>query len=98
MRLGEGHVVRAAALLVALLGAAPAGADRPSTARRTPVVQAVERTKGAVVNINAQEVVKARAPEDAFALFFGGGRLRDQVRTSLGSGFVFEANGYVLTN
>jgi Do/DeqQ family serine protease len=58
----------------------------------------VERTKGAVVNINAQEVVKARVPEDAFELFFGGGRLRDQVRTSLGSGFVFDPAGYVLTN
>ncbi|HWE25751.1 MAG TPA: trypsin-like peptidase domain-containing protein, partial [Myxococcales bacterium] len=58
----------------------------------------MERTKGAVVNINAQEVVKARAPEDPFELFFGGGRMRDQVRTSLGSGFVFDAAGFVLTN
>ena len=98
MRLRRDHLVRTAALSVALLGAVPVLADRTSSARRTPVVQAVERTKGAVVNINAQEVVKARAPEDPFELFFGGGRLRDQVRTSLGSGFVFEANGYVLTN
>src|SRR5918911_4784283 len=98
MRRRHRHFVRAAALWVVLLGAARAGADRGSSARRTPVVQAVERTKGAVVNINAQEVVKARTPEDPFELFFGGGRLRDQVRTSLGSGFVFEANGYVLTN
>ena len=97
MQLGHGHFVRAA-LFLALLGAAPAGADRGSGARRTPIVQAVERTKGAVVNINAQEVVKARVPEDAFELFFGGGRLRDQVRTSLGSGFVFDPAGYVLTN
>jgi serine protease Do len=98
MRLGQGHLVQAAALFVALLGAAPAAADRTSSARRTPVVQAVERTKAAVVNINAQEVVKARASEDPFELFFGGGRLRDQVRTSLGSGFVFDSAGYVLTN
>src|SRR5438445_8997727 len=84
--------------LLALLGTAPARADRSSSARRTPLVQAVERAKTSVVNINAQEVVKARTPEDPFELFFGGGRTRDQVRTSLGSGFVFDPAGYVLPN
>src|SRR6267378_2436518 len=84
--------------LLALVGAAPARGDRSSSARRTPLVQAVERAKGAVVNINAQEVVKARASQDPFDVFFGGGRARDQVRTSLGSGFVFDPAGYVLTN
>src|SRR5712672_3526811 len=84
--------------LLALVGTAPARADRSSSARRTPLVQAVERAKASVVNINAQEVVKARASQDPFDLFFGGGRARDQVRTSLGSGFVFDAGGYVLTN
>jgi serine protease Do len=89
-------VIRAALALLALLAAAPARAA--SSARRTPIVQAVERAKGAVVNINAQEVVKARVPQDPFDIFFGGGRLRDQVRTSLGSGFVFDPAGHVLTN
>jgi len=89
-------VIRAALGLLAVLAAAPARAV--SSARRTPIVLAVERAKGAVVNINAQEVVKARVPQDPFDIFFGGGRLRDQVRTSLGSGFVFDPAGYVLTN
>ena len=70
----------------------------PSAARRTPLVLAVERARPAVVNINAEEVVRAFASDDPWQLFFGGGRTRDQVRTSLGSGFVFDERGYVLTN
>src|SRR2546430_10435678 len=97
-RPGGTQVIRAAAASLAILGALPAAADRASSARRTPLVQAVERAKGAVVNINAQEVVKARVAQDPFDIFFGGGRARDQVRTSLGSGFVFDPAGDVPTN
>src|SRR5436305_8891765 len=95
------HGVPSAICALALVGlafTAPARADRSSSARRTPLVQAVERARASVVNINAQEVVKARASQDPFDVFFGGGRARDQVRTSLGSGFVFDPAGYVLTN
>jgi Do/DeqQ family serine protease len=91
------RTLAAAAICALALAASPARAE-PSAARRTPVVLAVERTKGAVVNINAQEVVRRRAANDPFELYFGGGGLRDEVRTSLGTGFVFDSTGLVLTN
>jgi Do/DeqQ family serine protease len=84
------------AIAAALSLAAQAAPQSP--ARRTAVVAAVERTRPAVVNINAQEVVKASAAEDPFDAFFGRFRRQDEVRNSLGSGFVFDASGYVLTN
>ena len=84
-------------MLVLALWLAAAAAAQPSAARRTPLVVAVERTKGAVVNISAQEIVKGHSAA-VEELFFGGGRARDEVHTSLGSGFVFDSAGYLLTN
>ena len=76
---------------------AVAGAQAADAARRSPLVVAVERAKGAVVNISAEEVVHAAAASDPYELFFRG-QPPDEVRTSLGSGFVFDAAGDVLTN
>ncbi len=102
----------ALALAVALaVPTAPAGAvlprpdDRPSAARRTPVVAAVERVRGAVVNVAAEELVRFREPSrgGAFGDLFGELFERPRYRkgyavTSLGSGVIVSPDGWVLTN
>lgn len=79
--------------------------------RRSPVVIAVERTSPAVVNVYTETVVETpfvqRRPytgdpffDDLFSEFFGGfsTQPRRQKRTSLGSGFLVDKTGTVLTN
>ena len=69
--------------------------------RRTPIVDAVERARPAVVNISAEEVVFRRDPvfDQFFRDFF---ELRPPerkfTRTSLGSGVIVNAEGFVVTN
>jgi S1-C subfamily serine protease len=85
--------------------ALPAPPERSSgAARRTPVVAAVERVRGAVVNISAEELVRMRVPSRGGSweeLLLG--ELRPRYRrgyavTSLGSGVIVSPEGYVLTN
>ena len=60
----------------------------------------------AVVNISTQQVVKMRRQspfgdpqmDEFFYRFFGGAPRRQQVRKSLGSGFLISSDGYILTN
>ncbi len=84
--------------------AAWAGVD---SIRRTPVVVAVEKTSPAVVNISTEQIIERpltpfpefRDPlfEDFFHDFFEPRRERYK-QTSLGSGVVIRADGYILTN
>src|ERR1700716_642068 len=82
----------------------------PSTFAQTdpaaePAVLAVGKVLPAVVNINTERVVRrtVRDPiEDFYAQFFGNYRSRPreirQTLQSLGSGFIVDPAGYILTN
>ena len=70
-----------------------------------PAVLAVAKVLPAVVNINTERVVRrtVRDPfEDVYAQFFGYNRIRPrqirQTLQSLGSGFIIDPGGYIVTN
>jgi serine protease Do len=81
------------AVSLTLLLVGPGAAQTPQAARRTPVVAVVEKVAPAVVNISAQSTVREADP---FFGMFGLGTERQA--QSLGSGFVIDRNGIVVTN
>ena len=66
----------------------------------------VKKLMPSVVNISTKQVVKARQQspfgdpqmDQFFYRFFGNTPQQDQVRQSLGSGFIISSDGYILTN
>src|SRR5436305_14391274 len=91
----------AAFLMVAASAPCFAQADPASE----PAVLAVAKVLPAVVNINTERVVKrtVRDPfDDFYAQFFGSNRFRPrevrQTLQSLGSGFIIDPAGYIVTN
>ncbi len=90
------------ALLILAQAAACFGQADPAS---EPAVLAVAKVLPAVVNINTERVVRrtVRDPfEDFYAQFFGYNRVRPreirQTLQSLGSGFIIDPSGYIVTN
>lgn len=93
------------AVVAFLMFAASASCFAQADPASEPAVLAVAKVLPAVVNINTERVVKrtVRDPVDEFySQFFGYNRLRPrQVRQtlqSLGSGFIIDPAGYIVTN
>jgi serine protease Do len=81
------------------------GSDSLSNPASEPTVLAVAKTMPAVVNINTERIVRrtVRDPYDDFFNNFFGGPMRPprtlkQTVQSLGSGFLVDSSGYILTN
>ncbi|MCA1902642.1 MAG: trypsin-like peptidase domain-containing protein [Candidatus Hydrogenedens sp.] len=70
--------------------------DSISDSRRTAIVTAVEKASPAVVTINVVEYQPGDEVDAFFELF--GFPIRKQEITSIGSGFIFTPDGYILTN
>jgi serine protease Do len=91
-----------AAVVIATSSASCFGQADPAS---EPAVLAVAKVLPAVVNINTERVVRrtVRDPfEDFYAQFFGYNRVRPrqirQTLQSLGSGFIIDPAGYIVTN
>ena len=79
-------------------------AARQDSRRRTPVVEVVDKTREAVVNISSTQIIEVRSPFRFDSLFNDifdfplNSRRRQIKQTSVGSGFVIHSEGYIVTN
>jgi Do/DeqQ family serine protease len=93
-----------------LRGGGESRSEQGDAQRRVPFAQSeiqlsfaplVQRTGPAVVNIYASQQVQARSPfsgDPFFERFFGRQQMSPRVQSSLGSGVMVDASGYVVTN
>ncbi|MHC4102716.1 MAG: trypsin-like peptidase domain-containing protein [Planctomycetota bacterium] len=93
----------AAVLVLPGLGGSPADSaagtqEGDRSRRRTPVVEVFEASRDAVVNISSTLIVEVRDPFDQFFDRRRRSRPRQYKNTSVGSGFVIHAEGYIVTN
>ena len=81
-----------------LLAAAALAAGAPQSARKSEIVQVVEKVAPSVVNISAEQTLRRR-PSISDDFFFGfDSRPRRRTNQSLGSGVIIDAKGIILTN
>ena len=104
------HSVSAARSAASASTSAPAPISVPSPTKLSSHFSAVaQKVEKAVVNISTETIVRRQSPsrrqfrndpfQDFFERFFGSDAPRRRPRTqSLGSGFVVDAKGYILTN
>lgn len=91
--------ISTAALAQPLSSALPAAAQNGSSGvnlRHTVVVDVVQKTKNAVVNISAKVILQRRLNVNSF--FQDLGPIINVPGKSLGSGFIIHPDGYVVTN
>ncbi len=79
------------ALLLALPLCSQAEAPNP---RRTPIVDVVERVRGAVVNIHSERTTRADEPDDRQIVVWP----TQQRVNGMGTGIVIDPRGYIVTN
>ncbi|MBN2375228.1 MAG: trypsin-like peptidase domain-containing protein [Sedimentisphaerales bacterium] len=95
------NIIRCFLLIAFLTGSAgspsPAQAQAIQHPRRTPIVEAFQKNKDAVVSITGKQLVRESNPFWGFE-DWGLFRPRLQARPFLGSGFVLDNRGYVVTN
>ncbi|MDR2946834.1 MAG: S1C family serine protease [Candidatus Adiutrix sp.] len=98
-----------ALLLTLMLAAAPASAQTetpPPLVALPSFAPIVEKAEPAVVFIETTVTIKGRqprlnrnpSPEDLFDFFGGGGPQRDIKVNPQGSGFIFDPEGFIITN
>src|SRR6266705_1702115 len=99
-----GHALRVLVSVLSLFAVSRSSFGQADPASE-PAVLAVAKVLPAVVNINTERVVRrtVRDPfEDVYAQFFGYNRIRPrqirQTLQSLGSGFIIDPGGYIVTN
>lgn len=80
-------------LVVPLAAASMLPSAEAGNPRKTPIVRAVERVKGAVVNIQSERSAHSGLHEDLFAYAPSQNRIN-----GMGTGIVIDPRGYIITN
>ncbi|MFM7738201.1 MAG: S1C family serine protease, partial [Planctomycetota bacterium] len=89
---------RSLAMLLAFVAlASPLRADDLTTNRKTPLVTAVERCRGAVVNLRGRKTVSQQEKNEETSAVVA---LEEEARqvNGMGTGVVIDPRGYILTN